>query len=160
MIVVIEGRIAELLAQKFQEPEFEDCFPIETRLSAGNKLEVFIDSDSGISFQQCQKVSRYLESFIEEEGLLGEKYVIEVSSPGVGRPLMHIRQYSKNIGRKLEVKTHSGEKVTGQLTEVTDTGISIQFKTKRKEGKKTIRETVDQPIAFDDINKAVVKITF
>ena len=74
----LEEKIVELLEEKFKEEEFTDCFLIDIKLHKHNKLDIFLDSDTGITFRKCQRISRYLESFIDEEGWLGEKYVLEV----------------------------------------------------------------------------------
>jgi len=99
---IIEQIIA-LLDKKFEEEDFNDCFLVEAHHN-NSKLELFIDSDSNITFTKCRKISRYLESFIDENGWLGEKYTLDVSSPGITRPLKFKRQYVKNIGRKMEIK--------------------------------------------------------
>ncbi len=157
---MIEQKLNELLDQKFAEEAFSSCFLIELKSLPTNRIEVFIDSDEGVSFQTCQKISRYLEHHIEEHGWLGEKYVLEVSSPGVGRPLKLKRQYPKHIGRKLEVKQHEGDTITGTLTEVSDEGIILEEKTRVKEGKKKKTVVLHHNIAFDNIKKAIVKISF
>ncbi len=149
MIRTVEERISDLLEEKFQEEGFTDCFLVDMNLNtAGNKLEVFIDSDSGITFEKCQSVSRHLETYLDEEKPLGEKYTLEVSSPGVDRPL------------KVEVTPKEGKPQTGTLVEVTDFAITIEEKVKIKEGKKTRRELVQTLIPFEDIEKTIVKITF
>ena len=96
----LEEKIVELLEEKFKEEEFADCFLIEIKLHKHNKLDIFLDSDTGITFQKCQRISRYLESYIDEGGWLGEKYVIEVSSPGLTRPLKLRRQYFKKSNQR------------------------------------------------------------
>ena len=101
---MVESKIESLLEVKFQEEEFTDCFLIEVKLHANKKLDVFIDSDAGVTFEKCQKISRYLEQYLDEEGWLGDSYVLEVSSPGISRPLKLLRQYPRNIGRKVEVR--------------------------------------------------------
>ena len=156
---MIEEKITELLEQKFQEEEFADCFLVELKLNQ-QKLGVFIDADSGITFQKCQQLSRYLESYIDTENWLGEKYILEVSSPGVGRPLQLKRQYAKNVGRKVEVSLTDGSKQEGQLIAVKETGVTIEFKQRIKEGKKKKTETVQKEIPFTEIQKTIVKITF
>ena len=156
---MIEGKITELLNKKFQEEEFEDCFIVEIVLN-NKKLNVFIDCDSGVTFEKCRKLSRYLESYIDEEGWLGEKYTLEVSSPGIGRPLVLARQYKKNIGRKVEVSRHEGKAEEGKLIAVNDETIVIEYKQRIKEGKKKKTEIVQSEISFQDIKKTIVKITF
>lgn len=154
------NKIEALLAEKYLEEDFSDCFTVEINLSDSNKLEIFVDSDSGITFQKCQKISRFLEKTIDEEGWLGEKYVIEVSSPGVSRPLKFIRQYPKNIGRKLEVKLVEGGSKTGTLTKVEAENICLEEKVRVKEGKKKVTKIIQHDIPFASIRQAKVKITF
>ena len=157
---MIEKKLTDLLDQKFTEEAFSTCFLIELKSLPGNRIEVFIDSDEGVNFSTCQQLSRYLEHHIEENGWLGEKYILEVSSPGVGRPLKLGRQYPKHIGRKLEVKQMEGDTVTGTLTEVSETGIVLEEKTRIKEGKKKKTVVLQHEIGFDNIKKAIVKISF
>lgn len=155
----VREQIIELLKEKFQEEDFDDCFVVEVNQN-NSKLEVFVDSDSNMTFQKCQKLSRYLEKHIDEKGWLGEKYVLEVSSPGITRPLKFKRQYSKNIGRKMEVKTDEGEKFSGKLTKIDDAKIYLEEKTRVKEGKKKVSKLLTHEIDFDHIEKAIVKISF
>jgi len=157
---VIEKKLTDLLEQKFTEEAFSSCFIIELKSLPGNRIEVFIDSDEGVNFSTCQQISRYLEHHIDEKGWLGEKYILEVSSPGVGRPLKLQRQYPKHIGRKLEVKQQEGETVTGTLTAVSDEGITLEEKTRVKEGKKKKTVILKHEVTFDNIKKAIVKISF
>jgi ribosome maturation factor RimP len=155
-------RINQLLEEKFATDDaFSDCFVVEIELKPSNKLYVFLDSDSGMTFEKCQKLSRYLEGFIDSGGWLGDKYVLEVSSPGISRPLKFQRQYIKNIGRKLEVVLSSDKtKVIGLLKEVTDGGIVLTNEVVEKEGKKKIKKQVETIVKFDNIEKAIVKIEF
>ena len=155
---MVEKRIETLLAEKFTEQEFQDCFLVETKLLPNNKLEIFIDCDSGVSLEKCRAISRYLEEYLDAEGMIGEKYVLEVSSPGIGRPLLLKRQYRNNINRKVEVKLRSGNRLKGILLEVQETGILLQEH--RKQGNKKKKLVIDHTIAFDDIEKTVVKVTF
>lgn len=157
---MIVEKITNLLQQKFQEEGFEDCFLVEINTLPNNKVEVFVDSDSGINFIKCRTISRFLENDIDEQGWLGEKYTLDVSSPGIGRPLKFIRQYFKNIGRKLEVKRLSGGKLTGILTKVEEEAITLEEKTRVKEGKKKVNKIIQTEIPFEDIKQAIVKITF
>lgn len=160
---MIEQKIASLLAEKFIEPTFEDCFLVEVKLHANNsKLEVFIDSDTRLTLAMCQKISRYLEGYIDEEQWLGEKYVIEVSSPGISRPLTMPRQYKKNINRKLAIRfvEDGKKKKEGKLVDANETSCFLEEKIVIKEGKKKIRTTEIIEIPYDTIKKAVVKPSF
>jgi ribosome maturation factor RimP len=157
---VIEDKIVDLLNTKFQEEEYQDCFLVEMKLSQSNKLEVFLDCDSGLTFEKCQRISRYLESYLDEGQWLGEKYTLEVSSPGVGKPLKMNRQYKKNIGRRVEVNFNEGKPQTGKLIAVDDESITIEYEITIKEGKKKRKEMNQQNILFENIKKTVVKVSF
>ena len=152
--LVIEHKITELLTEKFNEEEFQDCFLVEVKAHQSKKVEVFVDSDSSLTLDKCRQISRFLEKHIDEHGWLGEKYTLEVSSPGITRPLQFPRQYIKNIGRKV------GEKKTGQLVAADVQSITIEEKLRIKEGKK--KKTVIQQavIPLKDIKKTIVKISF
>lgn len=157
---MIEQKIESLVQEKLKEDEFADCFLIESKLHANNKLEVFIDSDTNMTFEKCRKISRYLESHIEEKNWLGEKYTLEVSSPGVGRPLKFLRQYHKNVGRKVEVSLKEGDSKTGTLLKVDSDNLYIEEKIRVKEGKKKKTQIVETEIPFENVSKTVVKIAF
>ncbi len=150
------------MESKFSEEGFEDCFLVELVFNDKiKKLEVFIDADNGLAFDRCQKVSRYLESYIDEHNILGEKYILEVSSPGISRPLVFLRQYVKNVGRKVEVTMNDGTQIEGTLTHAgPEDNITLEYETKRKEGKKNIKEQIVQTINLADIKKTIVKISF
>lgn len=161
-IMELTERINQLLEEKFSTDEaFLDCFVVEIELKPSNKLYIFLDSDSGMTFEKCQKLSRYLEGFIDAGGWLGEKYVLEVSSPGISRPLKFQRQYVKNIGRKMEVVLNSDKsKVSGNLQGVKDDQIILVNEVIERDGKKKVKKQVETSIAFDNIEKAIVKIEF
>lgn len=156
---MIEQKIPELLKEKFKEEEFSDFFLVDLNVGINNKVEVFVDSDSSVTFEKCRKISRYLESFIDEEGWLGPKYILEVSSPGIGRPLKFLRQYHKNIGRKVEVKTTEA-KHKGQLVAVSEDTITLENEERVKVGKKKVKQKVLTEIPFAEIEKTIVKISF
>ena len=155
-----ERHIENLLDKKFQEDAFADCFLIEIKIHPTKKISVFIDSDSGMTLDKCHKISRYLESYFDEEQWFGENYMLEVSSPGISRPLIMPRQYKKNIGRKLAIELREGDKKTGLLIAATDSLLSIEEKIVLKEGKKKKRTTVTTEIPYEAIKKATVKAVF
>lgn len=156
----IEEKIHELLAAKFQEETFKDCFLVEFNLLRGNKLEVFVDCDSGLTLDKCQQLSRFLEFHIDEQGWLGENYVLEVSSPGLSRPLKFKRQYLKNRGRDLEITLSEGTIKTGTLKSVGESSIFLEEQIILTEGKKKKRTVVQTELSFDHIKKAMIVIRF
>lgn len=154
-------RIARLLEEKYATDEaFADCFTVEIELKPGQRLYVFADSDSGMSFEKCQKISRYLESHLDANGWLGEKYVLEVSSPGIGRPFKFLRQYRNNLGRSVEVTLTDKTRQTGLLKAADETQIILVQKITEREGKKKKESEIERAIPFGQIDKTVVKLNF
>ena len=159
-VFFIEEKINHLLAEKFQEEDFKDFFLVGIELHKNNKLDVFVDSDSGLALDKCRQISRYLEGYLDEEKWLGEKYTLEVSSPGLTRPLKLKRQYKKNIGRSLEITLSDGSVKTAELKEVNEQGIKVEEWVVVKEGKKKKKMMVESDLLFENIKKALVVISF
>ncbi len=159
---MIENKIEGLLEKLFndEEEDFQHCFLVSIKTGTNNKVEVFVDSDTGVNFGECQKMSRYLENIIDEEGWLGEKYTLDVSSPGIMNPLLLKRQYPKNIGRRMDIVNAEGVKMEGELVEVLEEAIIIEDEVKEKVGKKNVKKLVQTEIPFDEITKATVQISF
>ena len=109
-------------------------------------LRVYIDSEKGITLEDCEKVSRQISALLEVEDPIAGHYTLEVSSPGIDRPLVKVEHFKKFCGQKVKVTTHNlhlgRKRFTGQLTHVNDAGIVVEV-----DG-----EAYDLP--FDDINNA------
>lgn len=157
---MIEEQIKEWLLTKFEEPEYNDYFLIEISISPAKLVDIIIDADEGVKFEQCHRISRHIENLIDTEGLLGEEYTLEVGSPGISRPLKLARQYPRNVGRTLEVIDTEGVKTTGILTAVDAQKITIEYENVRKEGKKKIKETLTLELPFENIKSALVQVSF
>lgn len=151
--------IQSVIEKFFEENELEDCFFVNSRVS-GNKIEAFIDRDGGISFDICRRVSRHLEAIFDETQVFGEKYTLDVSSPGIGASLTMPRQYKNNLGRKIEVKVKEGETTKGTLKEVTENGIVIEVEYTVKLGKKKVKEIKLIDINYGDMMEAKIKVSF
>ena len=135
----------------------ESLFLVEVKSAPGNKITVLLDGDNGITIENCTVINKALYKFIEETELFGNaNFSLEVSSPGIDRPLQLLRQYKKNIGRKVEIVTTDGTKLEGVLTQVTDENIIIEEKT-GKANKMVMKTTT---ILFNQIKHTTVLITF
>ena len=83
----------------------EDSFPYEIydvtfkKLGKKKVLEVFIDSPSGVTVDDCEKVSRGLSDYLDEVDLIPDAYTLEVSSPGIERVLKRQVDYERHIGK-------------------------------------------------------------
>ncbi|MBI1803473.1 MAG: ribosome maturation factor RimP [Ignavibacteriae bacterium] len=103
---------------------------LSIRGNQGQKVvELFIDTDTGVTTEQCAHVSRELSHALDNADLIRGQYHLVVSSPGIDRPLKYPRQYSKNIGRSLAVTVREGDQVgriSGELLDVTGEGITLK----------------------------------
>jgi len=135
----------------------EDLFLVEVKIAPGNKITVLLDGDNGITIENCASVNKALYKFIEESGLFGDNnFSLEISSPGLDKPLKLLRQYQKNIGRKVEVVLNDGTKSEGILSQVNDDKITIE----EKSGKKNKMVMKTTTILFNQIKHTTVLITF
>jgi ribosome maturation factor RimP len=95
-----------------------------TTTSAGRRsvVRVVVDRDGGVDLDAVAEVSRVVSLALDGSDVLGDApYVLEVTSPGVDRPLTEPRHWRRNIGRMV----NTGE-VTGRITEVTNDGVAIE----------------------------------
>jgi ribosome maturation factor RimP len=146
---MIERLLSEALEKRFQEEDLKDCYLVDIVVGNRDKVEVFIESDGELSFQTCKKVSRFLEHLIEEKRLLGERYTLDVSSPGIGRPLKLQRQYVKNIGRKIRITDKEGKKIEGKLIHADETTLKVETETGQVEDR-----------SMEDIETAKILVSF
>lgn len=113
-------------------------------------LEVYIDGENAVTTDDCMRVSRSIEKFLDSENLF-KNYRLDVSSPGVDRPLKYLVQYHKHINRKFEVSfkdEDNTKKIIGKLLRID--GQDLYFQERNNEIK----------INFEDIIKAKVLISF
>lgn len=151
LIAELEEKVNELLLSR---PGY---FLVQVRIKPTNNIKVFIDGDEGVTIESCTKINRELYKQLEEEQRFpNEDYSLEVSSPGVGEPLLFNRQYKKNIGRHLEVKLEDGSTLEGELKAVSETDIDVEVVTGK--GKKMV-VTLNH-IEFNTIKSAAVQVKF
>lgn len=150
-ITQIEAFVEELLK------EWPSVFLIEVKMALGNVISVLLDADDGITIEKCTIVNKALYKFIEESDFFADgNFSLEVSSPGVGKPLKLIRQYQKNIGRKVGVLMNDDTTIEGILKEVNEENIIIEEQIGK--GKKMTMNTTT--ILFNQIKHTTVLITF
>jgi ribosome maturation factor RimP len=134
-----------------------DVFIVSVRIKPTNNIKVFLDADTGLSIEKCIKINRAMYKTIEELGWYPDgNFSLEISSPGVDEPLKMLRQYTKNIGRKLEVVMVDDTVKEGKLLNTSETGIQLEY----TEGKNKKAVTHLSDIAFSDIKQATVLVSF
>lgn len=94
-------------------------------------LRVFIDKPGGITINDCETLSRRMDSLLDKHDWIKDQYYLEVSSPGLDRPLKKPSDFEKNIGKRVEVKLYQlmdGEKLfAGKLLSKVGENITIQL---------------------------------
>nr|WP_315156751.1 ribosome assembly cofactor RimP [uncultured Flavobacterium sp.] len=138
--------------------ERTSVFLIDLTITDAFKIIVSLDGDDGVALQDCIDISRAIENNLDREE---QDFSLEVASVGVGSPLKLIRQYKKNVGRTLIVKTGM-EIIEAELVEANDVFIILSWKAREPKkvgkGKETVQKELQLPYA--DIKEAIVTVTF
>ncbi|WP_037328454.1 ribosome maturation factor RimP [Runella zeae] len=153
----LKEQIIGLLAPLLEDDKY---FIVEIQVSPSKirqKVTVLIDSDEGISIDECAEISRKLGDLIEEQGILPNAYTLEVSSPGVDYPLAMPRQFRKNLGRTLKVILPEGIEKKGQLLSASEEGFVLLEELKKKKKDQVPNEL---SFAYADIVRVEVQIKF
>lgn len=136
-----------------------DLFLIDLHIDDQSRVQVVLDGDDGVSLEQCIKVSRHIEHQLNREV---HDFSLEVSSAGATHPLQMVRQYKKNIGRKLAVHTTDNDNFKATLTQADDDQITLEWKAREPKpigkGKHTVVKQLQVP--YNQIEKATVQIQF
>ena len=154
---MLKATVEKLLENFFdQNPQL---FLIDLTISGDNRIMVVIDGDQGVTVEDCVNASRAVEHNLDREE---EDFSLEVSSAGATTQLVNPRQYTKNLGREIEIKTNEGEQFEGKLAEANDENITIQWKAREPKpvgkGKVTVKK--EAVIDLNDIKEAKVMIKF
>ena len=133
-------------------------FLVEVVVSSRNleKILVIIDGDAGVTIDDCTQISREMSAKLDEMNFGADRYVFEVSTPGLDHPLKLKRQFQKNVGRGLKVHRKDKSIELGKLDTVDDEKIGL--KQEIKEGKIIAEKLVLIP--FEDIERAFVMVSF
>lgn len=135
--------------------ENTDLFVVEVTVRLGNKIEVVLDSDSGLTIEHCTEVHRHILRELDRDV---EDYSLDVSSPDISKPLKISRQFSKNIGREVAVKLKDKSKLSGELIAATENDFTIRFEEKiLPEGKKK-KELLTREVKIEYANTQETKV--
>jgi ribosome maturation factor RimP len=91
------------------------------------RLRVFVDRKGGVTVRECASVSRELSRSLDAEQLISHPYVLEVSSPGVDRPLRHRRDFALVEGRRVEMHMRGGEVLRGKVVSTSDEVVTVRL---------------------------------
>jgi len=152
---MLKEKVEQLIAEGI---EGTDIFLVKLAVSSGNEINVLLDSDSGLTLADCKTVSRAIEFNLDREE---EDFSLTVASAGIGEPLV-LRQYKKNVGRKVKVTLNEGEIIEAKMVAANDQVVELEWKSREKKptGKGKITVVNKRSIEYRDIKQTVVLITF
>lgn len=104
---IYEQKTEKLLIPIIETNKFE-LVDVEYVKEAGNwYLRIYIDKEGGITVDDCEVVSRALGDLLDKKDFIDEAYILEVSSPGLGRPLKKDKDFERSLGKEVEIKTYA-----------------------------------------------------
>ena len=152
MSETVIGAIASLVMPVLQEMDLELVDVFYRRESSGWVLRLVIDKEDGVTLENCTAVSREVSHLLDIEDIIEQAYSLEVSSPGLDRPLKSISDFQRFAGRKAQVTTKElieGNQVfIGRINKVEDELIIMEV------GQQELR------IPFSEIAKARLEVEF
>jgi ribosome maturation factor RimP len=102
----------------------ENQFIVEVKISASNDIFVSVDDFNGLSIEECQRISKEIESQLDREVA---DFSLELGSPGLSNPFKVFEQYQKHLGKEVEVLMIDGEKHTGTLSTASPDEIMLSY---------------------------------
>ncbi|MEZ0005319.1 ribosome maturation factor RimP [Flavobacterium sp. 28YEA47A] len=154
--MTFKEKVSELLKAGLEEKP--SIFLIDLTITDAFKIIVTLDGDNGVTLQDCIDISRAIEHNLDREE---QDFSLEVASGGVSAPLKLVRQYKKNLGRTLQVKTAT-DIITAELVDANEEFITLAWTAREPKKIGKGKETVEkrQEIPYTDIKEAIVTITF
>lgn len=126
-----EGRTEEILMPIMEANNFELVDVEWVKEGANWYLRAYIDKEGGITIDDCEIVSRALGDILDEEDFISENYILEVSSPGLDRPLKKNKDFERSIGKDVEIKLYRAlnkqKEFTGILEGYDDESVTIRL---------------------------------
>ena len=138
-----ESRVEAYLLPLMEENNFE-LVDVEYVKEAGTwYLRAYIDKEGGIAVDDCEVISRKLSDWLDKEDFIDDSYILEVSSPGLGRPLKKEKDYLRSMGREVEVRLYKPidrqKEFTGTLSAYDDKTVTLTM----EDGSEAVFEKAD-----------------
>lgn len=127
----IEKRTEELVTPIIEEGNFELVDVEYVKEGVNWYLRVYADKEGGINIDDCVFISRALEQKLDEENFLEDAYILEVSSPGLGRALKKDKDFQRSLGEEIELKLYKPidkqKEFTGYLKSYDENNIIVDI---------------------------------
>lgn len=126
-----ESKVEAFLLPIMEENQFE-LVDVEYVKEAGTwYLRAYIDKEGGFTVDDCEMVSRRLSDWLDEKDFIEDSYILEVSSPGLGRPLKKEKDFKRSMGEQVEIKLYRAidrqKDFTGELVAFDEKTVTIQY---------------------------------
>jgi ribosome maturation factor RimP len=127
-------------------------------------VEMYVDSPKGITLELCSELSHAMDAVFEAEQVFTGAYRLDVSSPGVDRPLEYYWQYQRNVGRLVAIELWNETKVLGRIAHATEDALTLEPAKKlsksaqKKQADNTNVLALPATVLLADIRQAVVQI--
>ena len=125
-----EKNTEEILLPMMEELGFELVDVEYVKEGSTWYLRAYIDKPGGINIDDCETVSRRLSDILDEKDYIDEAYILEVSSPGLGRPLKKEKDYKRSLGEEVEIRTYRmidrQKEFTGIMKEYDEKTVNIE----------------------------------
>ena len=126
-----ESRVEAYLLPIMEEHNFE-LVDVEYVKEAGMwYLRAYIDKEGGFTVDDCEMVSRKLSDWLDEKDFIDDSYILEVSSPGLGRPLKKEKDFKRSMGEQVDIKLYRAidrqKDFTGTLSAYDEETVTIQY---------------------------------
>ena len=125
----IIDKVKPIIYNILQNNEIELIDITYRREGRGNVLRIFADTASGITAAECARINELVGEALDREDIIGERYLLEVSSPGLDRPLKTKADFVKELGKKVRIHTYAAienrKEFTGTIEEVKDEDVFI-----------------------------------
>lgn len=105
----IVAKVEELVTPIIDENQFELVDVEYVKEGSNWYLRIYADKKGGINIDDCVLISRALEEKLDAEDFIEDAYILEVSSPGLGRPLKKDKDFKRSIGESVEVKLYKAQ---------------------------------------------------
>lgn len=151
--MINKDRIQSLIEEHITGTE---KFLVELSVSSKGEIKVLMDGDDGFNIADCISLNKHLEYNLDRDK---EDFSIEVSSYGIGKPLVLPRQYTKNKGRLVEVRLKSGEMIEGRLLDADTFNVELERIIPKKRRVNNIK-TENLKISYTDIDSTIIKVEF
>ncbi|MEE1313940.1 MAG: ribosome maturation factor RimP [Lachnospiraceae bacterium] len=127
----IESRVESMVMPIIEEGKFELVDVEYVKEGANYYLRIYADKEGGINIDDCVTISRALEAKLDEDDFISDAYILEVSSPGLGRPLKKEKDFKRSIGKEIDIKLYKAinkqKEFTGVLMKYTEEDITLDI---------------------------------